>query len=90
MSQLIVRAFTIACALNVAAPAFADEDLAFEELPEPVQLTARREIKGGTITEIESDVEGGQTVYEVEFVLDGAEYELDIAPDGTLLRRHRD
>jgi hypothetical protein len=48
------------------------------------------EPKGAQITDIERDSEHGQTIYEVEFVLDGKEYELDIAADGQLLERRLD
>lgn len=68
-----------------------DDDLTLEQLPEPVRQTALREVKDGTITDIEHDIERGVTVYEVEFIeKDGKKLELDIGADGTLLRRHRD
>ena len=75
---------------STAGVASADRDLTLEELPEPVRQTALREVKHGTILEIEEDRDKGELVYEVEFVLDAVKYELDIAPDGTLLHRHRD
>jgi hypothetical protein len=68
----------------------AGQDVPLEQLPAPVRATVERETKGGKITEIELDTEQGQTIYEVEFVLDGKKYELDIATDGKLLRRHLD
>lgn len=68
-----------------------DEDLTLEQLPEPVRQTALREVKDGTITDIEREIERGVEVYEVEFIeKSGTKLELDIAEDGTLLRRHRD
>jgi uncharacterized membrane protein YkoI len=68
-----------------------DDDVTLEELPEPVRQTALREVKDGTITDIERDTERGVAVYEVEFIeKDGKKFELDIGADGTLLRRHRD
>jgi len=70
--------------------ALADEELGFDELPAPVQETVAREVRGGHILEIEREEDDGVIVYEVEFALDGVKYELDVAPDGTLLRRHRD
>ena len=85
--DLAVAAVTLA---TTAGSAAADRDLTLEELPEPVRQTAIREVKHGTILEIEEDHDKGELVYEVEFVLDAVKYELDIAPDGTLLHRHRD
>lgn len=72
------------------ASAWADVEMTFEELPEPVRETAKREVRGGTIVDIERETERGATIYEVEFIEQGKKYELDIAEDGTLLRRHRD
>jgi uncharacterized membrane protein YkoI len=82
---------TLIAALSfVPAIALADVDIPLEQLPEAVRQTALREVKGGTITDIEQETEGGATVYEVEFIDQNIKYELDIAADGTLLRRHRD
>jgi uncharacterized membrane protein YkoI len=70
--------------------ASADEDVSLEELPAPVRETVDREVGSGIILEIERDYERDRSVYEVEYRLDGVKYELDVAEDGTLLRRHRD
>jgi uncharacterized membrane protein YkoI len=76
--------------LVVAGDAAADYALSIEELPEPARQTVVREVKGGTILEIERDDDHGATVYEVEFVENQIKYEIDVAPDGALIRRHRD
>lgn len=65
-------------------------DITFDQLPPAVQATATRETQGGTITDIEADEGQGVITYEIEYVLRGTKYELDIAPDGTLLRRQLD
>ena len=70
--------------------ALAGQDVTIDQLPAPVRATVDRETKGGQITDIERDTERGKTIYEVEFVLDGKEYELDIAEDGKLLERRLD
>lgn len=70
--------------------ALAGQDVTLDQLPEAVRATVDRETRGGKITDMERDTERGQTIYEVEFVLDGKEYELDIAPDGKLLERRLD
>jgi len=90
MSKRTLRAFVTALVVSLSGTVLADVELTFEELPEPVRKTAVAEVKAGKIVEIERDLENGATVYEIEFVLDDVKYELDIAPDGTLLRRHRD
>jgi uncharacterized membrane protein YkoI len=77
--------------LFLPATVLADEDLTLEQLPEPVRQTALREVKDGTITDIEREIERGVAIYEVEFTeKSGTKLELDIGEDGTLLRRHRD
>jgi uncharacterized membrane protein YkoI len=67
-----------------------DDDVTLEELPAAVRETVQGEVKNGEILEIERDHDRDRTVYEVEFRLDSVKYELDVAEDGTLLRRHRD
>jgi uncharacterized membrane protein YkoI len=76
--------------LALPARALADVHVTLEELPAAVRETAKREVGTGTIVDIERETERGVTLYEVEFIEQGKKYELDIAEDGTLLRRHRD
>ena len=90
MKRWSLGALIVAGGLTLAGPALADVEVTLEELPEPARQTVVREVKGGTIVEIERDEEHGQTVYEVEFIESSIKYEIDVAPDGTLLRRHRD
>jgi hypothetical protein len=83
----------LALGLTVApgvASADDDRDMKLEELPAPVRSTVQREVKKGTITDIENDQENGNVVYEVEFIDAGKNWEIDIAPDGKLLKRHED
>ena len=77
-------------AVLVPALAHAGPDLTIEQLPAPVRATVEQETKGGKITDIEQDHERGKVIYEVEFTLDGKEYELDVAEDGKLLERRLD
>lgn len=74
----------------VALTALADTEVTLEELPAPVRQTVEREVKSGTILEIEREDEHGTVVYEVEFIEASIKYEIDVSPDGALLRRHRD
>jgi hypothetical protein len=82
---LTLPAILLTTSLCLAGP-----DVPIDQLPQPVRTTVERETQGGQITDIERDAEHGQTIYEVEFVLDGKEYELDIAADGKLLERRLD
>ena len=76
---------------SLSSPAMAGKDVPLESVPAPVRATIDRETAGGVIDEIELDTsKDGETVYEVEFHLDGAKYEIEIATDGTLLKRSLD
>jgi uncharacterized membrane protein YkoI len=93
--MLIVSALAgslLALGLTVAPAARADDDqdLKLEELPAPVRATVQREVKQGAITDIEKDQENGNVVYEVEWTDAGKNWEIDVAPDGKLLKRHED
>jgi len=69
----------------------AGKDVPLESVPVPVRATIDRETAGGVIDEIELDTsKDGETVYEVEFHLDGVKYEIEVAADGTLLKRSLD
>lgn len=81
---------TLAAALLLPASALAGQDLTLDELPDPVRQTVMAEVGDAQIHDIERDDDGREPHYEVEFEADGVEYELDVAPDGTLLNRHRD
>ncbi len=90
---LSTLAGALALGLTVApgvANADDDETLKLTDLPAPVRTTVQREVKQGTITDIEKDQENGNVVYEVEFTDGGKNWEIDVAPDGKLLQRHVD
>jgi len=73
-----------------ASFAQADEDVKLEDLPAPVKQTVQRETKGGTITDIERQRDRNSVYYEIEYTVGNQDWELDIAPDGKLLRREKD
>ncbi|MHC4089157.1 MAG: PepSY domain-containing protein, partial [Planctomycetota bacterium] len=61
-----------------------EEEVSLEQVPAAVKATILRESAGGKITEIERETKNGKTSYEAEFLRDGQEIEIKIAPDGTL------
>jgi uncharacterized membrane protein YkoI len=80
--------FTILVVLGLATSASADVNVTLEQLPEPVRQTVLKEVKTGQITDIErDDRKDGSVVYEIEFVFEKVEYELDVAPDGKVLKK---
>jgi hypothetical protein len=82
--------FTLPTVLLGTSLCLAGQDVSLDQLPAPVRATVERETKGGQITDLERDQEHGQTIYEVEFALDGKQYELDISAEGQLLERRLD
>lgn len=64
-----------------------EEKVTIGQVPAAVKATILREAKGAKIEEIEKETKKGKTVYEAEFVVDGKEIEIKVAPDGKLLSR---
>jgi len=61
------------------------ESVAVADLPSEIKQAIEKEFPGGEILAIEKEVEGedpGQ--YDVEIRMDGKEYEVEIAPDGSI------
>lgn len=88
--QKLLTATLFQAAFLVPALGYAGQDMSLEQLPAPVRATVEKETQGGKVTDIEKDQERGQVIYEVEFTIDGKEWELDIAEDGKLLERRQD
>jgi hypothetical protein len=70
--------------------ALADNDLSIDDLPPPVRATVDREVGSGTIDDIEWETGPDGAYYEVEFERAGQEWELHIAEDGSVIRKHLD
>lgn len=64
-----------------------EEELTIEQVPAAVKATILAEAAGATVKEIEREFKNGQTVYEAEWVVNGQEIEIKVAPDGTLLKK---
>lgn len=62
-----------------------EQEVQLSDCPKAVQKTLKREAQGGRIEEVEKEEEGGKTIFEAEVVLNGREYEVEVASDGTLL-----
>ncbi len=63
----------------------ARKTVTLDQVPAAVKATILKEAAGAKVKEIERETKDGQTVYEAEFLRDGREIEIAIAPDGTLL-----
>ena len=70
--------------------AWADANLDIEGLPNAVRASIEREVKAGAIEEIEWEPDARVPHYEVEYSIDGVEWELHVAEDGRVLRHEQD
>jgi len=64
-----------------------EEKVTLDELPAAVRATVEEETAGGEIKKLEKETEGGKTFYEVKFKKDGKKHEVEINPDGSVLKR---
>jgi uncharacterized membrane protein YkoI len=62
-----------------------EEQVSIDQVPAAVKDTILAQ--GGTVKEIESENENGQTVYEADVIIDGQEVEIKVAVDGNLLSK---
>ncbi len=67
-----------------------EEEVTLDEAPAAVKATILAQAQGGAIKEIERETEDGQVVYEAEVEINGKEYEIEVAADGTLLEIEED
>jgi len=61
-----------------------EENIPLSNTPAKVIEAANNAVPGGEITEVEIEVEDGETIYEVEKVVDGVEYDIDVTADGVV------
>lgn len=87
-----------ACGLAFGSPANAEETKAtqvkiqerqvkLDELPAPVKATILKEAGDHKLNEIEEVRAGKNVFYEAEWIEEGLEVEIRVAPDGKLLGR---
>ena len=61
-----------------------------EDCPKGVQDTLTKEAQGGQITVIDKEEEDGKATYETDVVINGKNYEIRVAADGTLIGKKLD
>ena len=65
---------------------FEDEkEIPLSQVPAAAMEAAENEVENITITEAEVEEEDGQTVYVLEGIADGVEYEIEVTADGKIL-----
>jgi uncharacterized membrane protein YkoI len=77
---------TIVTVIAAAALALAaNKGLQLKTLPAPVQKTIQDNLKGGEITSISKETEGGVTQYEIESMLAGKHRDFNVDTKGALV-----
>ena len=64
-----------------------ENEVSIGDLPTAVRATLDRETRGGRVTEVDKETGSGRVVYSADAMVDGQEWEIDIAEDGTLLSK---
>ena len=68
-----------------------EEEISLDQVPAAARVAILAQAKGAHITEVERETRrDGRIVYEVEWTVDGQDFEIKVAPDGTLLKRKVD
>lgn len=89
-THLNLAVMTAMLTLAPLAHADNDKDVMMNQLPDAVQTTIRSESQDGRVGEIEKKVENNQTYYEAKIYKGAEAHEIDIAEDGTVLKREND
>lgn len=84
MTKKILCSLLVTAAL--ATPLWADETIAVTELPKEVVTAIETHLPGATLLSAEKDHENGKLVYEVKVRTKDARHELEITPEGTILK----
>ncbi len=90
MSRSRLSLIIVACVLLIGGVTIwaavrnggSEENILLSDTPANVIEAANNAVPGGEITEVEMEVEDGETIYEVEKVVDGVEYDIDVTPEG--------
>jgi uncharacterized protein YceK len=67
-----------------------EEKVALASVPQAVQATLAKEAAGAKIDQVDKESEDGKTVYEVDVPINGKNYEIKVAEDGTLISKKLD
>lgn len=87
---VITAAMAILCLAALVGCASREVAVSREELPQAVRATLDKESAGGKVCEIERETKHGRTVYSADVEVDGAEWDVTIAEDGTLISKKQD
>jgi len=65
----------------------AEVKMALKDVPAEVQATLTREAAGQSIKSVDKETKDGKTIYEVDVVIDGTNYEIVVGSDGKLISK---
>jgi hypothetical protein len=61
-----------------------------DQVPAAVRATLTRESTGGKITEVEKEIRDGKNVYSADITLNGEEWDLTVAEDGSVISKEKE
>jgi hypothetical protein len=64
--------------------------VAFADLPQPVKATLEKESNNARIDTVDKEMKDGKTIYEADAMVNGQNWEIKVAEDGTLVKKRLD
>lgn len=64
--------------------------LKFDQTPSAVQAGLKREAGGAAIGDVDKEEKGGKTIYETDVMINGTNWEIKVAEDGSLISKKVD
>ena len=64
--------------------------LTLDQVPAAVKTTLGKESGGANFTSVDKETDDGKNVYEADAMIDGKNYEIKVADDGTLISKKLD
>jgi hypothetical protein len=64
--------------------------LTLDQVPDAVKATLTREAEGSAFTSVDKESDDGKAVYETDVTLQGKNYEIKVADDGSLISKKID
>jgi|SRR5581483_4333703 len=64
--------------------------VAFTELPAPVKATLEKESGNAKIDTVDKETKDGKVIYEADAMVNGQNWEIKVAEDGTLVKKRVD
>lgn len=92
LAAALVAAVVVApgCASHGSGHEDKEIAVAMKDVPAAVRATLERESAGGKVTEIERELKHGKTVYSADVTVNGQEWDITVAEDGTLLSKEKE